>query len=136
MQNPSQLLQFTQKCLEPATEHVPPCSFQFSKSAFTQSQLITLYCLKLKLGVSYRELIDRLREMPRIQEALGLLRLPPLHTVSKAFARLETAVWRVLQRVSASRVEGEGDRVAALDASGRDRYARRHYTQRVSRQGL
>ncbi len=129
MPNPSQLLQFTQKCLELATEHVPPYSSRFSKRTFTQPQLITLYCLKLKLGVSYRELIDWLQEMPRIQEALGLRHLPHFTTVQKAFARLETSVWRVLQRVSASLVEG--DRVAALDASGWDRsHASRHYTQR------
>jgi IS5 family transposase len=43
---------------------------------------------------------------------------------------LETAVWRVLQRVSASLVDG--DRIAALDASGWDRsYASRYHTQRV-----
>ena len=50
--------------------------------------------------------------------------------MEKAFARLETAIFRVLQRVSASLVEG--DRVAALDSSGWDRpYASRYYTQRV-----
>jgi IS5 family transposase len=130
MNNPSQLLQLTEKCMELATQQVPPYSSKFSKHTSTQPQLIVLYCLKLKLGVTYRELIDWLGEMPRIQEALGLRRLPHFTTVQKAFARLETAIWRVLQRVSASLVEG--DRVAALDASGWDRsYASRHYTQRV-----
>jgi len=129
MPNPSQPLQFTQMCMRLATQQVPLYRSRFSKHTFTQPQLIVLYCLKLKLGVSYRDLIDWLREMPRIQEALGLRHLPHFTTVQKAFARLETSVWRVLQRVSASRVEG--DRVAALDASGWDRsHARRHYTQR------
>jgi len=130
MQNPSQLLQFTEMCLRLATERVPPYRSRFSKHTFTQPQLITLYCLKLKLGVSYRELIDWLSEMPRLQEALGLRRLPHFTTVQKAFARLETAVWRVLQRVSASLVKG--DPIVALDASGWDRsYASRYYTQRA-----
>ncbi len=135
MKNPSQLLQFTQTCLELAREHVPAYSSQFSKRIFTQPQLIVLYCLKLKLRVSYRELIDWLSEMPRIQQALGLKRLPHFTTVQKAFARLETAVWRVLQRMSASLLEPEGDRVAALDATGWERsYASRHYTQRIKLQ--
>ncbi len=130
MKNPSQLLQFTQTCLELAREHVPAYSSRFSKRIFTHPQLIVLYCLKLKLRVGYRERIDWLSEMPRIQQALGLKHLPHFTTVQKAFARLETAVWRVLQRMSASLLEG--DRVAALDATGWDRsYASRHYTQRV-----
>jgi IS5 family transposase len=116
--------------MELATQQVPLYRSKFSKHTFTQPQLIVLYCLKLKLGVTYRERIDWLGEMPRIQQALGLRRLPHFPTVQKAFARLETAIWRVLQRISASLVEG--DRVAALDASGWDRsYASRHYTQRV-----
>jgi len=58
-------------------------------------------------------------------------RLTRFTTEKKAFARLETAIFRVLQRVSASLVEGD-KRVAALDSSGWDRsYASRYYTQRV-----
>ena len=126
MEKPSQLLKFTRICLHLATERVPPCS---SKHIFTQPQLITLYCLKLKLRATYRELIDWLAEMPRIQEALGLKRLPHFTTVQKAL-RLSTSIWRVLQRVSSSLVESDG--VAALDSTGWDRsYASRYYTQRA-----
>jgi len=130
MKNPSQLLQFTRMCMQLATQQVPLYSSRFSKHTFTQPQLVALYCLKLKLGVSYRELGDWLGEMPRIQQALGLRGLPHFTTVQKAFARLETAIWRVLQRVSSTLLEGDG--VAALDASGWDRsHASRHYTRRV-----
>ena len=87
----------------------------------------------LELGVSYCELIDWLQEMPSLQEALGLQHLPHFTMARKAFARLETAVWRVLQWVSASLVAG--DQIAALDATGWDRsYASRHYTQQVKLQ--
>jgi hypothetical protein len=79
--------------------------------------------------VTYRELIDWLGEMPRIQQALDLKRLPRFTTVQKAFRRLSPMIWRVLQRVSANLLEGDG--VAALDATGWERsYASRHYTQR------
>jgi hypothetical protein len=73
---------------------VPPYSSKFSKHTFTQPQLVVLYCLKLKLGVTYRERIDWLGEMSRIQQALSLRRLPHFTTVQKAFARLETASFR------------------------------------------
>ncbi len=39
-------------------------SSRVSKQTFTQPQLVILYCLKIKLGVSYRDLIDWLREIP------------------------------------------------------------------------
>jgi IS5 family transposase len=130
MENPSQLLKFTQVCMQLATEQVPPYSSKFSKHTFTQPQLVTLYCLKLKLRATYRELIDWLAEMPRIREALGLKRLPHFTTVQKAFTRLGMVIWRVLKQVSAALVEGDG--VAALDATGWERsYASRHYTQRT-----
>jgi len=128
MKNSSQLLQFTEACMALATRQVPPYSSKFSKRTFTQPQLMTLYCLKIKLGVTYRELVDWLGEMPRIREALGLKQLPHFTTVQKAFQRLSTAIWRVLQRLSAAL----GDGVAAVDSSGWDRsYASRYYTQRV-----
>ena len=130
MKNSSQLLKFTEVCMRLATEQVPPYSSRFSKHTFTQPQLVGLYCLKIKLGVTYRELGDWLEEMPRIREALGLKQLPHFTTVPKAFQRLSTAIWRVLQRISASLLWGDG--VAAVDASGWDRsYASRYYTQRV-----
>jgi len=113
-----------------ASRQVPRYSSKFSKHTFAQPQLVALYCLKIKLGVTYRELIDWLAEMPRIQRALGLKRLPHFTTVQKAFQRLGTAIWRVLQRLSAALCLGDG--VAALDASGWDRsHASRYYTQRM-----
>jgi len=95
MKDPSQLLEFTRICMEMASRWVPPYSSKSSKRTFTQLQLITLFCLKLKLRATYRELIDWLAEMPRVQEALGLKGLLHFTTVQKTFARLETAIWRV-----------------------------------------
>ncbi len=103
MKDSSQLLKFTQLCMRLATEQIPPYSSKFSKHTFTQLQLLTLYCLKMKLG-----------EMPRIQKALGLKQLPHFTTVQKAFQRLSP--WRLLQRISAAL--GEGNGIAALGRHG------------------
>jgi len=112
-----------------ATRHVPLSSSKFSKRTFTQPQLIALYCLKLKLGATYRELIDWLAEMPGICKALGLKQLPHFTTVQKAFQRLSLAIWRLLQRISACLLCGD----ETADASGWDRsYASRYYTQRIN----
>lgn len=92
-----------------------------------------LICLKIKLGATYRELVDWLGEMPGIQQVLGLGKLPHFTTVQKAFVRLSPAVWRVVQRASSALLPTSG--LAALDASGWDRsYASRHYTQRLKLQ--
>lgn len=128
MKKPSQLLKFTRICLNLARQQIPPYSSPFSKQTFTQPQLVVLYCLKIKLRVTYRDLIDWLEEMPRLRRALGLRRLPHFTTVQKAFERLSLAIWRMLQRLSVFL----GDGIAALDASGWDRsYASRYYTQRI-----
>jgi IS5 family transposase len=133
MKNSSQLLQFTEACMRLATQRVPPYSSKFSKHTFTQPQLVVLYCLKIKLGVTYRELIDWLEEMPRLRESLGLKQLPHFTTLQKAFQRLSTAIWRVLQQLSAALLPGDG--VAAVVAVGWDRsHASRSYTQRVKLQ--
>lgn len=52
MKNPSQLLKFTQICMQLAREQVLPYSSPFSKHTFTQPQLVVLYCLKIKLGAT------------------------------------------------------------------------------------
>ena len=130
MKNSSQLLKFSEACMRLATQQVSLYSSKFSKHTFTQPQLVTLYCLKIKLGTTYRELIDWLAEMPCIRKALLLRRLPHFTTVQKAFQRLSLAVWRLLQRMSAFWLCGDG--TAALDASGWDRsYASRYHTQRI-----
>jgi hypothetical protein len=103
MEDSSQLLKFIQICMQLATQHVPPYSSRFSKHTSTQPQLVVLYCLKVKLVVTYRELIDWLEEIPRIQQALGLRQLPHFTTVQKAFQHLGAAVWHVSRRFPAPR---------------------------------
>jgi IS5 family transposase len=114
-----------------ANQVVPAYSSKFSKKRFTQAQHVALNCLRIKLKVTYRDLVDWLGEMPRIQEALGLKgkELPHWTTVQKAFDRLSLVVWRVLLRTSAALRRRSG--IAGIDASGFDRhYASRYYTQR------
>lgn len=53
-----------------ANQVVPAYSSKFSKKRFTQTQHVTLNCLRLKL--THRDLADWLGEMPCIREALGL----------------------------------------------------------------
>jgi len=68
LSSPSLLLQVLQAYLQPAPAH-------------------HTLLLETQAGVTYRELVDWLQEMPRVQEVLGLEHLPHLTTVQKAFAR-------------------------------------------------
>jgi len=96
MKNSSQLLKFTEACMRLVTQHAPPYSSKFSERTFTQPQWLVFYCPKL--GVTYRELVDWLGEMPHLWESLQ--QLPHFTTVQqKAFQRLSTAIWCVLQRI-------------------------------------
>ena len=114
-----------------ATAQIRPYSSKFSPHTYTQPQLAVLYCLKLKLGTSYRDLSDWLQEMPRLQEALGLQRLPHYTTIQKAFERMGMKVWRWLHQDSLFN-QTDLPRIAAVDSSGWERsWASRHYTQRT-----
>ena len=82
MPNPFQLVAVYPKISRVGKGHAPLYSSKskFSQHIFTQLQRIVRYFLKLKMGVTYRELIDGLLEMPHIRQALGLagrLRLEP-----------------------------------------------------------
>lgn len=114
-----------------ATAKLAPYSSKFSPHTYTQPQLAVLYCLKLKLGTSYRDLCDWLQEMPRLQEVLGLKQLPHYTTIQKAFERMGMKVWRWLHQASMPR-QTDFPRIVALDSSGWERSrASRHYTQRI-----
>jgi hypothetical protein len=88
---------------------------------------VVLYCLEIGLGVTYREVIDWPEGGVAPPASPELKKVPLFPMVQKAFQRLSTAVWRVLQRLSASLLQGDG--VAAVDFGGWDRFhAGRHYT--------
>jgi IS5 family transposase len=82
---------------------------------------------------SYREALDLLSEMPQI---LGEIRLdadylPDHSTLVKWFERIQTALWRVLLRLSLQLHEQSGH--AAIDATFFDRKnAIKHYCRRTN----
>jgi IS5 family transposase len=100
---------------------------------FTDAAMISLHCVRIYLGTSYRMTIDLLKEMPRISRTIGLepADLPHPSTLCLAFERIEMSVCRVLLRQSAQ-LHDTGD-IAAIDATFFDRSrASRHYCQRTN----
>lgn len=106
-------------------------STRYSRKWFTLRQHVVLLCLKVKKTTMYRDLVDELIEIPRIQNILDLDPIPAPSTLCKAFDRSEMVVWRVLLNVSLADVPLNG--VAGIDVSGFERAnASAHDTKRTN----
>ncbi len=100
---------------------------------FADYALVSLHCLRIYLGESYRNALDLLSEMPHILAEIGLEEgdLPDHSTLVKAFDRFQMKVWRVLLRLSAQLHDLSGH--AAIDATFFDREnASKHYCRRTN----
>jgi IS5 family transposase len=101
--------------------------------SFAEYAVVSLHCLRVYLGKSYREALDLLSEMPQILGEIGLdaADLPDHSTLVKWFDRIKTALWRVLLRLSAQLHEPSSH--AAIDATFFDREtASKHYCRRTN----
>lgn len=72
----SQPLQFVEQVFYLARWAVARYSSKFSKCRYTLHQHIVLLCLKLRKNTTYRTLLNKLIEMPRIRSAIELEELP------------------------------------------------------------
>ena len=101
--------------------------------SFADYAVVSLHCLRIYLGQSYRTALDWLSEMPQILAEIGLEpdELPHHSTLVKWFDRITMAVWRVLLRLSAQEHEPSGH--AAIDSTYFDREnASKHYCRRTN----
>ncbi|MFW5959372.1 MAG: IS5 family transposase [Natronomonas sp.] len=95
--------------------------------------IVALHGLKEHLGHSYRQLMDVLKEMPRIRRRLGLSleKLPYFTTLGHAKERMYMPNWRRFLDLT-SHLQDLGE-VQAIDASGFDRIAAsRKYANRTN----
>lgn len=72
----SRLLQFTEMCKGLAEECVQPYSSKYSRKDFTQPQHAVMNCLRIRLRMTYRDIVDLLMEMPGIRRAIGIDKVP------------------------------------------------------------
>jgi len=101
--------------------------------SFAEYTIVSLHCLRIYLGQSYRTALDWLSEMPQILGEIGLEpdELPHHSTLVKWFDRITMAVWRVLLRLSAQEHEPSGE--AVIDSTYFDREnASKHYCRRTN----
>lgn len=131
----SELARFTARCVALSqkavgTDRDPPV--KRGDGGYADWVIVTLHGLREYLDHTYRQLMDVLREMPRIVEELGLeeVDLPHFTTVCHAKQQIRMKLWRVLLRLSAS-LHDLGE-VQAIDATGFGRRAvSRHYGKRI-----
>ncbi|GCF14463.1 IS5/IS1182 family transposase [Haloarcula mannanilytica] len=94
---------------------------------------MSIHGLKTYLDLPYRQLLDVLYEMPRIDRILGLdpVELPDFTTVYARMQTLKMPVWRRLLQLSAE-LQDTGE-IQAIDATGMDRVAAsQHYAKRTN----
>jgi hypothetical protein len=71
-----------------AQQTLPPYSDLRSRHDFTQAQIFALLVLRQFFKTDYRGMIRILQDTPKIQEALGLTKLPHFTTLQKAHQRM------------------------------------------------
>lgn len=95
---------------------------------FAEWTMLTLNTLRIELGMSYRQTIDLLSEMPGILQEIGLTRLPHYTVLRDWFEAIPMETYRAFLASSAKKRSSH----AAIDSAGFDRdQPSRHYAQRA-----
>ena len=66
---------------------LPAYSSEYSRQICTQHQLMALLCLMKRLRLRYREIVEIVELMPKLQELIGLKEVPHFTTLQKFFKR-------------------------------------------------
>jgi hypothetical protein len=102
----SKLARFTERCVAISQKSVGNGSepaVKKGEGGYADWVIVAIHGLREYLGHTYRQLLDVLREMPRIVAKLGLNtdELPDFTTICTRKQQLEMRIWRVLLRLSA-----------------------------------
>jgi IS5 family transposase len=123
----SRFLKLTRRIYNKAQRVCPAYSSKFSKKTYTQHQHITILCLRKWLKQDYRDTVELIAEMPRIQELLELEQILDYTTLCKAFERLSKLVFVVLLELT---LPNGLPRTYGIDATGLTRnHVSSHYAK-------
>lgn len=76
------------KALQIASEAMPAYASKFSKRDFTQHQLLAMLVLKQFFKTDDRGIVELLRDLPDLQNVLGIRKVPHFTTLFHAQKRL------------------------------------------------
>ena len=112
------LIEVARLSMRLASRYMQPYSHAKSPKKFTQAQLTTCLILRAYLKTTYRGVVDVLDASEKLQECLGLKRLPHYSTLKRFADRTDTAeiVDMMLMDIVGS-IAGEDEEVA-IDSTG------------------
>ncbi|MDY6864467.1 MAG: hypothetical protein SVY15_00640 [Halobacteriota archaeon] len=92
----SELISFVKHLYKTAKRSMTAYSSRFSKHDYTQPQLFVIGCIKKRLRLKYREVVEITEEMPKLKEILGLDTVrydaEPIHKVIREEVRAEAQI--------------------------------------------
>lgn len=83
------IIKFTATAFKVDEMSLPPYSCKYSNHIYTQHQHMALLCLKERLRLKYRELVQLIDLTLKIRKIIGLKKTPPFTTLKKLFQRLK-----------------------------------------------
>ena len=116
--------------------HLKPYSCKFSKKIYTQHQLLVLILFKDYRNQHYREYIEDVGDMERIQEILELSIIPHFTTVQKFLCRIGSIYLRFTFRKTLNLFYSNDDPIpiTAIDSSGfTSGYSSHYYSARTGK---
>ena len=116
--------------------HLPLYSCKFSKKLYTQHQLLVLVLFKDYRNQHYREFIEDVGDMERIQELLDLSIVPHFTTLQKFLCRIKSLYLRITFKKTLDLFYSKNDTIpiTAIDSSGfTSGYCSHYYSARTGK---
>jgi hypothetical protein len=127
----SRLIKITEHLCSAFREVLPAYSCRKSKHTYKQHQLAVAWCLMKYLKSDYRRVMELVKLMPALRQAMGIDKTPHFTTVNKFFLRMNTPVIHDVMAQTNQLFPGHENTVA-IDATGySSNRASSHYLWRV-----
>ena len=115
---------------------ISPYSCKYSKKTYTQHQLLVLILFKDYRNQHYREFVDDVGDMERVQELLGLSVVPHFTTLQKFLFRIKSLYLRITFKKTLNLFYTTDDKIpiTAIDSSGfTSGYCSHYYSARTGK---
>ena len=115
---------------------ISPYSCKYSKKTYTQHQLLVLILFKDYRNQHYREFVDDVGDMERVQELLSLSVVPHFTTLQKFLFRIKSLYLRITFKKTLNLFYTTDDKIpiTAIDSSGfTSGYCSHYYSARTGK---